>query len=88
MNPDFRDLLAAFNARGVDFLIVGAHALAAHGLVRVCSRAHFAQCPMPRAPLREYSRTLVSISGVVAGAGERSSGTGSAIGTSIAIVGS
>jgi hypothetical protein len=34
MNPDFRDLLAAFNARGVDFLIVGAHALAAHGLVR------------------------------------------------------
>ncbi|HKY38122.1 MAG TPA: nucleotidyltransferase [Polyangiaceae bacterium] len=34
MNPDFRDLLAAFNARGVDFLIVGAHALAAHGFVR------------------------------------------------------
>jgi len=34
MNPDFRDLLAAFNARGVDFLVVGAHALAAHGLVR------------------------------------------------------
>jgi len=34
MNPDFRDLLAAFNARGVEFLIVGAHALAAHGLVR------------------------------------------------------
>ena len=34
MNPDFRDLLAAFNARGVEFLIVGAHALAAHGLIR------------------------------------------------------
>ena len=34
MNPDFRDLLAAFNARGVEFLVVGAHALAAHGLVR------------------------------------------------------
>ncbi|MGA8808363.1 MAG: nucleotidyltransferase [Thermoanaerobaculia bacterium] len=34
MNPDFRDLLAAFNARGVEFLIVGAYALAAHGLVR------------------------------------------------------
>ncbi len=34
MNPDFRDLLAAFNARGVEFLIVGAHALAALGLVR------------------------------------------------------
>lgn len=34
MNPDFRDLLAAFNAHGVEFLVVGAHALAAHGLVR------------------------------------------------------
>jgi len=34
MNPDFRDLLAAFNGHGVDFLVVGAHALAAHGLVR------------------------------------------------------
>jgi hypothetical protein len=35
MNPDFRDLLAEFNASGVEFLVVGAHALAAHGLVRV-----------------------------------------------------
>ena len=34
MNPDFRDLLAEFNARGVEFMVVGAHALAAHGLIR------------------------------------------------------
>jgi hypothetical protein len=34
MNPDFRDLLAAFNAHGVEFLVVDAYALAAHGLVR------------------------------------------------------
>jgi hypothetical protein len=34
MNPDFTDLPAAFNARGVEFIVVGAHALAAHGLVR------------------------------------------------------
>lgn len=34
MNPDFRDLLAEFNAHGVEFLVVGAHALAAHGCVR------------------------------------------------------
>ena len=34
MNSDFRDLLFAFNARGVEFIVVGAHALAAHGLVR------------------------------------------------------
>lgn len=34
MNPDFKDLLSEFNARGVEFLVVGAHALAAHGHVR------------------------------------------------------
>src|SRR4029079_6286045 len=34
MNQDFRDLLAEFNARQVEFLLVGAHALAAHGLIR------------------------------------------------------
>ena len=34
MSRDFRDLLAEFNARNVEFLVVGAHALAAHGHVR------------------------------------------------------
>lgn len=34
MNRDFRDLLAAFNAHSVEYLVVGAHALAAHGHVR------------------------------------------------------
>lgn len=34
MNPDFKEVLLAFNAHGVDYLIVGAHALAAHGHVR------------------------------------------------------
>jgi hypothetical protein len=34
MNRDFRDLLAEFNAHGVEYLIVGAHALAAHGHIR------------------------------------------------------
>lgn len=34
MNPDFKDLLAEFNAHGVEYLVVGAHALAAHGIVR------------------------------------------------------
>ena len=34
MNPDFSDLLAEFNAHGVEYLVVGAHALAAHGHVR------------------------------------------------------
>ena len=34
MNPDFRDLLSAFNANSVEYLVVGAYALAAHGRVR------------------------------------------------------
>jgi len=34
VNPDFRDLFAEFNAHRVEFLVVGAHALAVHGHVR------------------------------------------------------
>jgi len=34
VNRDFNDLLAAFNAHAVEYLLVGAHALAAHGHVR------------------------------------------------------
>ena len=34
MNSDYRDLIAEFNAHNVEFIIVGAHALAAHGHVR------------------------------------------------------
>ena len=34
MNRDFSDLLAEFNAQGVEYLILDAHALAAHGHVR------------------------------------------------------
>jgi hypothetical protein len=34
LSPDFRELLSTFNAHRVDYLVVGAHALAAHGYVR------------------------------------------------------
>ena len=34
MNQDFSELLRAFNDHNVDYLVVGAHALAAHGHVR------------------------------------------------------
>ncbi len=34
VNRDFVDLFAAFNARSVEYLVVGAHALAAYGHVR------------------------------------------------------
>ena len=33
-NQDFKDLFVELNAQGVEFLIVGAHTLAAHGYVR------------------------------------------------------
>ena len=34
VNRDYRDLFAEFNAQNVEFLIVGAYALAVHGHVR------------------------------------------------------
>ena len=34
LNEDFRDMLACLGDAGVEFVIVGAHALAAHGLPR------------------------------------------------------
>ncbi len=34
MNRDFKDLLSAFNAQKVEYLVVGAHALASFGHVR------------------------------------------------------
>jgi Nucleotidyltransferase of unknown function (DUF6036) len=34
VSPDFSDLLRAFNDHEVEYLVVGAHALAAHGYVR------------------------------------------------------
>ena len=34
MNPDFRDILSEFVAASVEFLVVGAYALAAHGMPR------------------------------------------------------
>jgi hypothetical protein len=34
VNPDFAEMLSELSAAGVEFLIVGAHALAAHGIPR------------------------------------------------------
>lgn len=34
LNPDYRDILSIFNEEDVDYLVVGAYALAAHGLPR------------------------------------------------------
>jgi len=34
LNPDYRDMLSALSAEGVEYLVVGAYALAAHALPR------------------------------------------------------
>jgi len=34
LNPDFRDMLCALNDAGADYLVVGAYALAVHGMPR------------------------------------------------------
>ena len=34
MNPDFSDILSALSAEGADFLLVGAYAMAVHGVPR------------------------------------------------------
>lgn len=34
LNPDFRDMLSALSDEGVEFMLVGAYALAAHGFPR------------------------------------------------------
>jgi hypothetical protein len=34
LNPDFRDLLAALNAEGAEYLVVGGHAVAFHAVPR------------------------------------------------------
>lgn len=55
MNPDFRDLLHEFNAHGVEFLVVGAHALAAHGHVRATKDLDVWTRPSPMNAERVYS---------------------------------
>jgi hypothetical protein len=34
LNPDYRDILSAFSEENVEYQLVGAYALAVHGLVR------------------------------------------------------
>jgi hypothetical protein len=41
LNPDFRDMLSAFAAEEVEFLVVGAYALSFHGLPRATGDLDF-----------------------------------------------
>jgi hypothetical protein len=78
VSPDFRDLLAAFNAHGVEYVVVGAHALAAHGHVRATKDLDVWVRPDPAnarrvldalrsygAPLHDLTETDLSTPGVV-----------------------
>jgi hypothetical protein len=78
VNRDFRDLLAEFNAQGVEYLIVGAHALAAHGHVRATQDLDVWVCPDPEnaqrvmlalqafgAPLQDLTESDLATPGIV-----------------------
>ncbi|MBX6331756.1 MAG: hypothetical protein IRY91_07910 [Gemmatimonadaceae bacterium] len=41
LNPDFRDMLCAFNAERVEYLVVGAYAMAAYGFPRATGDLDF-----------------------------------------------
>lgn len=68
MNQDFSDLLAVFNAQNVDYLVVGAHALAAHGHVRATKdldiwvRPDPSNAPRVLKALREFGAPLHDLS--------------------------
>jgi hypothetical protein len=69
MNPDFVDLLRAFNAADVRFLVVGAYALALHGRPRATGDLDIWIEPSPdNAPrvLRALAEFGAPLSGVVA----------------------
>lgn len=78
MSPDFRDLLSEFNAHGVEYLVVGAYALAAHGRVRATGDLDIWVRPAPDnavrvlkaltafgAPLRDLTETDLTQPGLV-----------------------
>jgi hypothetical protein len=47
LNPDFSDMLSAFTGESVEYLVVGAYALAAHGVPRATGDLDFWIRPTP-----------------------------------------
>jgi hypothetical protein len=68
VNRDFRDLLAEFNAEQVEYLVEGAHALAARGHVRATNdldlwvRPDRPNAPRVMAALRAFGAPLLDLS--------------------------
>lgn len=67
MSSDYRELLAEFNAHKVEYLVVGAHALAAHGRIRatkdldVWVRPSAENAPRVMAALRAFGAPLFDL---------------------------
>jgi len=47
LNPDFKEIISAFNAARVEYLVVGGYALAAHGLPRATGDIDLWVRPIP-----------------------------------------
>ena len=58
MNRDFRDLLAAFLGADVRFLVVGAHAMAVHGVPRATGDLDVWIAPDPESADRAWSAVI------------------------------
>ena len=78
MNQDFKELLSIFKDQNVEFLVVGAHALAAHGHIRATKDLDVWVSPTPEnasrvlaalkefgAPLHDLTATDLSSPGIV-----------------------
>ena len=67
MTPDFVAMLSALSAEGVEFMLVGAHALAAHGFVRATLDIDILVRPTPEnarrvvAALRKFDAPLFDL---------------------------
>jgi hypothetical protein len=68
LNPDFRDVLAAFAAEAVEFVVVGAYALALHGVPRFTGDLDLFVRPTPENAARAW-RALVRFGAPVQAAG-------------------
>ncbi len=55
MTPDFVAMLSALSAEGVEFMLVGAHALAAHGFVRATQDIDILVRPTPQNASRVFA---------------------------------
>lgn len=68
MNPDFVEMLSELSAAGAEFLVVGAHALASHGLPRATGdldiwvRADDENAPRVLEALRRFGAPLFDLS--------------------------